>query len=969
MTNAARKVCCAPLALLLAALGGCSLALFQDSPQDGSGDPDDAGTDVEPDGPDATDGEAEIPPNCGDAVVDEGEECDDGNDVAGDGCEVDCRYSCHETVECDDADPCTLDSCLEVDAGRSCENLVDASRPPCDDGNPCTPNDFCDSAGTCVGGAEYSCVGGPCVGSVCDGSGGCEESFFAAGVECDDGVECTSGTVCDGAGVCGGGTSTCECRTTADCDSFQDPNLCNARLVCNTAGYCAADPATAVTCDVSGDTDCSRNVCDPDTGLCGMAAEPDGSPCNDGDPCTTGDGCDAGSCVGGAPACPIGGCIAGCEPATGTCLPAIFGTECRPAGGVCDPAESCNGSSLTCPTDLFLAPGTSCDDGDPCTTDSTCRADRSCGGGAASAPPAPVALAPQNGAYSGSLHASSLHRTLRPLFRWNYADDGCGAVLFTVEVSSECTTPGFDTCGFTAPGVVRFTTTTSSARTNRPPSDLAVSTVAPVGRRYYWRMRACRTASPTVCSAWTPVRYLDVGRVPGDFDGDGRSDVAVGTTMWGVTGADRGAVLVFEGSSTGIRAPATTTLPGSQHLCLFGAAVALAGDLNADGFADLVVGAPQLDASGYDDLGMIYLYYGAAEGLPTTATGSLSLTALTGEAIGDAFFGSAVAGIGDVNADGFADFAAGAPGHSGGSSRQGRAYVYLGRAEPISSSLRPFVVLYDTADDAAFGSALTGLGDVNADGCADFAVGAPRADGVAIRNGRVLTFQGRRTGSVPFQALWTLESPRGEADGGFGLALAGGGDLDGDGHPDLVVGSTHDDPATDAGVAYVFYGAPSGFSASYPVKTSRTGTNATGGRFSEALALFGDVNGDDFDDLLVGAPGQLDLATGRFDDGAIYVFHGSSTRGFGTSPTVRENTFAADGGDLWGGAVGWVGDVQGDGFDDAGVGAESFSDPELDEGSFWLYPGTTSGLASAGTRIDNPSDEAGGLFGVSVAQP
>jgi cysteine-rich repeat protein len=156
-----------------------------------------------------------IPLSCGDSVVDPGEECDDGNDTGGDGCERNCNWSCREHAECDDANPCTLDTCEAEGSGRLCRNVP--REMDCDDGDPCTHTDVCGPDGICSG-RPYVCDIGPCiVSSECDGEGGCAVTTLPEGTACDDGASCTPETTCDGAGACRG---------------FLDDGLCGTGELC-----------------------------------------------------------------------------------------------------------------------------------------------------------------------------------------------------------------------------------------------------------------------------------------------------------------------------------------------------------------------------------------------------------------------------------------------------------------------------------------------------------------------------------------------------------------------------------------------------------------------------------------------------------------------------------------------------------------------------------------------------------------
>ena len=151
----------------------------------------------------------------------------------------------------------------------------------------------------------------------------------------------------------------------------------------------------------------------------------------------------------------------------------------------------------------------------------------------------------------------------------------------------------------------------------------------------------------------------------GDVNGDGYADVVVGAQGYS---SSIGRAYVYLGTASGLPTAAATTLTGEAASNLFGGSVAPAGDVNGDGYADVVVGAKGYSTS----TGRVYVYLGSATGLATPAA-----TTLTGEAASDEFGGS-VAPAGDVNGDGYADLVVGARRYS---SSTGRAYVYLGSAK------------------------------------------------------------------------------------------------------------------------------------------------------------------------------------------------------------------------------------------------------------------------------------------------
>ena len=186
------------------------------------------------------------------------------------------------------------------------------------------------------------------------------------------------------------------------------------------------------------------------------------------------------------------------------------------------------------------------------------------------------------------------------------------------------------------------------------------------------------------------VRYFEVGRGPQDFDGDGFSDVAVGAPAQDGTAVDEGAAFVYLGATTGLAGTPATTLFCPDHIAGsgFGFVTAAAGDLNADGFVDLAIGAPT-DGLPVSNGGRVFVYLGSATGIPTTPSSTLVNPDLQAEGQ----FGVAVAGAGDVNGDGFDDLVVGAHRQDGAAVDQGAAWIFYGSATGVAAS--PDVALAD----------------------------------------------------------------------------------------------------------------------------------------------------------------------------------------------------------------------------------------------------------------------------------
>ena len=362
---------------------------------------------------------------------------------------------------------------------------------------------------------------------------------------------------------------------------------------------------------------------------------------------------------------------------------------------------------------------------------------------------------------------------------------------------------------------------------------------------------------------------------------------------------------------------ASSTLTEGGSSDYFGSAIAGVGDVNGDGYDDIVVGG-----WGYSEgTGRAYVYEGSASGVGTTA-----VTTLTGEAAAD-WFGYSVAGAGDVNNDGYDDVIVGAP-NGGGATGTGRAYLFHGSASGVTSRV---TTILNGGAVGSFGRSVASAHDVNADGYDDVIVGA---SGNSYAVGAAYIFHGSASG-VASRAARSLT---GSADGGyFGGSVAGIGDVNMDGYDDVAVGEPfeYSSPAKN-GRAYVFHGSSSGVEASAACTLSGS---ASGDAFGSSVALAGDVNADGYSDLAVGIP----LCGGGVAAGCTNVYHGSSS-GVATGPSrVLTGTMTLD---YFGGSVSGVGDLDNDGYDDLAVGATHWTYEDF-RGVAYIYAGTASGVSAS----------------------
>jgi len=219
----------------------------------------------------------------------------------------------------------------------------------------------------------------------------------------------------------------------------------------------------------------------------------------------------------------------------------------------------------------------------------------------------------------------------------------------------------------------------------------------------------------------------------GDVNGDGYSDVIVGAHRYDNGETDEGRAFVYNGSATGLAPDSSWTAESNQAGANFGVAVACAGDVNGDGYSDIIIGAHLYD-NGQTDEGRTFVYLGSPGG-PALAPGWTA----EGDQPG-ANFGISVAGAGDVNGDGYSDVVVGAHRYDNAQTDEGRAFVYHGSA----SGLGLAAAWTGESDQASanLGISVACAGDVNGDGYSDVLAGAPLYDDVQTSEGRASVYYG-----------------------------------------------------------------------------------------------------------------------------------------------------------------------------------------------------------------------------------
>jgi hypothetical protein len=396
----------------------------------------------------------------------------------------------------------------------------------------------------------------------------------------------------------------------------------------------------------------------------------------------------------------------------------------------------------------------------------------------------------------------------------------------------------------------------------------------------------------------------------GDVNGDGLADLIIGARVADPPGrVDAGISYVVFGKTDGevVNLSALTagtdpqgfTINGEAGGDRSGVSVSTAGDVNGDGLSDLIVGADLRDASG-TDAGRSYVVFGKTNStvveLSAVAAGSGGF-AIDGQTTSD-YSGQAVSNAGDVNGDGLADLIVGANGADpAGGADAGRSYVVFGRVAGTRVQLSAltgggqtggFVINGQAGADQS-GYSVSDAGDVNGDGLADLIVGALFADSVAGANaGRSYVVFGK-TGTAPvdLSAIAAGGSAQGfvingaQANDQAGISVSSAGDLNGDGLDDLLVGASLGDPTggTDAGLTYVVYGKTgdaavelSALNAGAATEGFVIGGESAMDQSGRSVSSAGDVNGDGFDDLIIGASGA-DPA-GASGAGRSYVIYG-----------------------------------------------------------------------------------------------
>ena len=508
------------------------------------------------------------------------------------------------------------------------------------------------------------------------------------------------------------------------------------------------------------------------------------------------------------------------------------------------------------------------------------------------------------------------------------------------ELPPGATNPQLDFCTTrTCTQTIGATTIDPAGTSGSPTSDLPTGIV-------FWRVRTSNPDGTATSATWEfsvlkRVQQTESVDSSGgtflDVNGDGRGDVAGGAqrvVIGGVSGVGR--VYVFHSTGAGIASTAATLDGAGGMNSYFGARVASAGDVNGDGYGDLLVTNANNDA---------FIFPGGPNGIISNAVPSTLVTGIV--------MNESISPAGDVNGDGYADLVVGTP----QASTPGQAYLLLGGPQGLSKVPSWNVDGSDAqmgSTSPQFGVSVSAAGDVNGDGYSDIVIGAPdQAHSGTSNTGNVYVYLGGPSKLTAF-----AKPPISDVSlSSYGFIVRGANDLDGDGYDDILV-------AAASQTVEAVLGGPATFKLGPKLTDSQSGSGFASQDYT--IGAVGDVNGDGLADVAIGAPSAFPMS-GPGVPGAVswYV----ATMNGGTFDLLPQGTvYGPDGDNSAFAIVTGAGDVDGDGRADVLVGAPCAptSSGSCGPGTAYLFKGTLGGFPTVADQKWVGPETLGGFGTVAV---
>jgi len=410
--------------------------------------------------------------------------------------------------------------------------------------------------------------------------------------------------------------------------------------------------------------------------------------------------------------------------------------------------------------------------------------------------------------------------------------------------------------------------------------------------------------------------------IVGDVNADGNADVAIGNDRSEAAGSG-GATFIFYGPVQGERTLSSADAVLSGHVNTD--RVAAAGDINQDGYDDILVG----DYFAGDGVasGTAFLVMGPPEASVDLWSEAI---AFYGEAEQD-YAAVALTGVGDLDSNESQDIAIGAYWHDAGGEHAGTAYLVSGPITASMSLSQATAKLYGTSVDEWAGAGLAGAGDIDGDGCDDLIVGAPGASSQGSFTGAAYVVTGPVSGTASLESVGVRID--GEASGdSTGYCVSGASDINGDGYDDILIPAKGSDRGGEnAGAVFLLLGPVSeeaSLSSAEGILLGATENASAGYSLSQA----GDIDADGIPDIIIGAYSDSTAAEWA---GAAYVVHGPVS-GTASLATVGAAMLGPEGGSATGISVSGAGDIDGDGGLDVFIGAQSVDGAGTDSGAAYI---------------------------------